>query len=94
MTSPPNDRSRPQAAPESFGGDTHIIPQATPTPATDAPSWDDLTNAWSDGWITGYAHGLRDAAEERDAQALHARAAEVVLNAAKDLHVADLRRSA
>lgn len=93
MISPPNDRSRPQAAPESFGGDTQIIPDAT-----DRPTWDTLVEATVTaqvvGYELGYQHGLRDAADELDAQVLRDRAAAVVRNAARDLHVAGLRRSA
>lgn len=60
----------------------------------DAPVWDDLVDAQVVGYRLGFAHGLRAAADELDAQVLRDRAAAVVLNAAKDLHVADLRRSA
>lgn len=64
----------------------------------DAPTWDEYVGATVEaqvvGYRLGYQHGLRDAADELDAQVLRDRAAAVVLNAAKDMHVVDLRRPA
>lgn len=74
------------------------LERGTDLRSRDSPSWDDYVAATcaaqAEGYRLGFHAGLKYAADEADGKVLRERAAEVVLNAAKDMHVAALRRPA